>query len=333
MAELLQPGTATGIGSLPFTDPDRAAAWVFERHAELPYAPQLPRRSANETLLGQAAVGIRGVTVGRDGSLRVDIKRLDPLAPTRTDLEHDAFAGFRAFLRAGAGRADAVKWQLAGPITLGLALVQAGAPAADAFDVAVRAVRTRLRIMREAVSEAMPAAPQLVFLDEPSLVTLMCPGFPLPPDAAVDLVSGALAAIDRHTVAGVHCCGDADWPAVISAGPTVLSLPVSASVVNVAGYLAGFLEHGGWIAWGAVPTDRPLGSSADHWWRELSALWCSLVQAGCDPVLLRTRALITPACGLASHDESQADLIADLAGDIAGRVRAQATATRLNVGA
>jgi hypothetical protein len=51
--------------------------------------------------------------------------------------------------------------------------------------------------------------------------------------------------------------------------------------------LARFLDGDGWIAWGAVPTDRPVGESADPHWRVLARVWCELTRRGCDPVPLR----------------------------------------------
>ena len=42
-----------------------------------------------------------------------------------------------------------------------------------------------------------------------------------------------------------------------------------------------------------------MGEQPARFWRQLSAQWCELVQNGCDPVLLRRQALVTPVCGLA----------------------------------
>jgi hypothetical protein len=49
------------------------------------------------------------------------------------------------------------------------------------------------------------------------------------------------------------------------------------------------VDGDGWIAWGAVPTDRPVGESADPHWRHLAEVWCDLTRRGVDPVPLRTR--------------------------------------------
>jgi methionine synthase II (cobalamin-independent) len=326
-------GVATGVGSLPHRDAAAAAEFVLRTCPDLPAIPSLPRRSPAEDMIAQAVVGIRGVTAGQYGSLSVDVAQVDPAAPVVTDLDHDAFGGLRAFLAAAAGRRGPVKWQFTGPVTLGLSLVRAGVTEQIAYDVALAAVRAHVRAIHDAVASALPDVEQVVIFDEPSLHQIMLPGFALAPDGAVDLVSGALAALEPVATVGVHCCSDADWPSVLAAGPQVLSLPVDQGLVSIAGYLSRFLESGGIVAWGVVATDGPIPASAERPWRELSDLWCQLVQRGCDPLLLRQRAWLTPACGLGLHSVGVAEHVARLVSDVAHRVRTQASAARFTLGA
>jgi hypothetical protein len=329
----LTPGSASGIGSLPHTDASAAAEFVLDRLPDLPPIPSLPRRSPAETMLGQAAVGIAGVSVDARGALVADLARVDPAGDVATDLDHDAFGGMRAFFAAAGDWTGPVKWQFTGPVTLGLALVAAGVRAVDAFTVSVRSVREHVRVIGAEVTKAIPRAPQVVIIDEPGMTGLMQPGFPIDPDYAIDLVSSALAAVDPDALAGVHCCGPGDWPAILAAGPRLLSLPVRADLASIAGSLAEFLDDGGWVAWGAVPTDGPVGTSADRHWRELSDLWCALVQGGCDAIRLRRQAIVTPACGLALHEFGATERVFDLVDAVADRVHGQAVATRLSIGA
>lgn len=328
----LPSGIATGIGSLPHRDAAEAAAFSL-RAMPLPAIPSLPKRSPAEGMIVQAMVGIRGITVGQYGSIAVDVARIDPLAPVRTDLLHDAFGGFRAFLDAAAGRSGPVKWQFVGPVTLGLAMLRAGVPLHDAFEAAVRAVRGHVQHLIGIVERALPGCSQLVFIDEPSLGELMQPGFPIAPDTAIDLVSGALAAIEPHAVAGLHVCAHADVAPLLAAGPTVLSVPAVPGLVDSAGYLIRFLEAGGWVAWGAVPTDGPIVASAERPWRQLSELWCRLVERGADPTMLRRQALITPACGLGTHTPAVAERVHRLCAEIGRRVGDQAVGARFMLGA
>lgn len=327
-------GLGTSIGSLPHVDPRAAAAFAIDRQPRLPAAPSLPNRSGLERMVAQAAWGIAGVDVLPDGSLQVDDPRLDPGAPLgTTGLDGEPFVALRAFLGAVSGRRGPVKLQLTGPVTLGLALHAVGVEPARAFAVAGAAVRARAEALVGAARRSAPQAPLVVFVDEPGLAAAMHPGFPLAPDRTIDLVSGALAAIEPHAVTGLHCCGAADWRLLLQAGAQVLSLPVGMGVVDHAGALAGFLDGGGYVAWGAVPTSGPLGSSAARLWERLSTEWCGLTQGGCDPVLLREQALVTPACGLAGHDQEQADAIVSLTGQVVRRLQTQTHGMRLTVGA
>jgi methionine synthase II (cobalamin-independent) len=330
----LQHGVASSIGSLPHTDPRAAAAFVLERQPRLPAAPSLPNRSGMERMVAQAAWGIAGITVLPDGSLELDDPLLDPCAPlTTTGVDGEPFVGLRAFLGAVAGRRTPIKLQLTGPVTLGIALVALGAPADRAFAVAGSAVRARADALVAAARSSAPDAPLVVFLDEPGLTAAMHASFPLEPNRTIDLVSSALATLEPHAMTGLHCCGLADWPVVLEAGPQILSLPLGCGAVEHAGALARFLDGGGTIAWGAVPTSGPLGSTPERLWQQLSAEWCALTQGGCDPVLLREQAIVTPACGLALHGEGQADLVLRLTNQVARRLATQTQGMRLTVGA
>jgi hypothetical protein len=331
----LPRGLGSAIGSLPHTDPREAATLVLERQPRLPAAPSLPNRSGFERMLAQAAWGIGGVQVLPDGSLRVDDPMaLDPRAPlTSAGIDGEPFVALRAFLGAVAGRRAPIKLQLTGPVTLGLALHAVGVPSQRAFAVAGAAVRARARSLVAAAQETAPMAPLVVFVDEPGLVGAMHPGFPIDPNRSIDLVSSALATLEPHAMTGLHCCGSADWRVVLQTGPQILSLPLDHGAVDHAGAIGAFLDRGGWVAWGAVPTTGPLGSREERLWHTLSAEWAGLQAGGCDVVLLREQAMITPACGLAMHGEAQADLVLTLTNQLARRLETQNHGMRLTVGA
>ncbi len=300
-------GVATSIGSLPHRTPAEAVCFELDRQPDLPAAPSIPAGSRLEGMIAQAAWGISGVTVRADGSLVVDRRDLDPSAPLGDpDLRGPSFATLRLFLHAVADRCGSIKLQLTGPVTLGLALRAGGAACDTAFAVAAAAVRQRAAHLLALAARTAPNAALVVFVDEPGLVASLHDGFPLGPDATIDLISGALATLEPHAVTGLHCCGPADWRVVLEAGPQVLSLPVDVDLQTAAGPLSTFLDRGGWIAWGAVPTDGPRSDQTSRLWRRLSAGWSELVEAGCDPLALRRHAMITPVCGLGLLDEAQA---------------------------
>lgn len=331
---VLRSGAATGVGSLPHRNAHDAAAYVLRTY-DLPALPTLPRRSPAEGMIAQALVGIDGVTLGQYGSIAVDVRRLDPCAPVRTDIHQDAFVGLHTFLEVARvrGYRGPLKWQFVGPVTLGVSLTRAGVPVGTAFAVAVRAVRAHLVAISEAVAAALPTSPQAVVLDEPWFGEVMSPGFPIAPDPAIDLLSGAMAAVEKVAAVGVHCCAvDVDVASLLAAGPEILSVPATKNLVHVAGYLSQFLEGGGRIAWGVVPTDGPIAATGERPWRQLSDVWCELVQRGCDPVRLREQSLVTPHCGLGLHTPAVADRVGRIVREVGHRVIEQSLAGRFALG-
>jgi hypothetical protein len=338
----LRPGLATGCGSLPHTDVAVAVELVLDALGDCPSAPSLPNRHPAEGMIGQAAFGMAGVSIAADGALVVDDPdELDPEAPGIDDtLPPEAFGATLAFLdhlAATGARPDVVKLQCTGPVTLASALIAAGVPPRRAQPAANAAARRRAKALVAAARDRLaPGTPLLVVVDEPSLGAATLGRSSIGPEDAVDLVSGTLAALEAHAVAGVHCCAPADWAMVLRAGPALLSFPLTVAATVRAADLGPFLEDGGWVAWGAVPTDGPLGpldgGGEGRLWRHLAERWHTLADGGVDPVLLRQRALVTPACGLARHDEAQAALALRLTAALGERISAgtERAAHRMN---
>lgn len=332
----LPVGLSTSIGSLPHTDPSEAVDFVLQLQPRLPAAPSLPGRDRREGMIAQAARGVAGISLEADGSLMIDDARLDPEAPLEDPgFSSESFVGLRAFLAAAGDRKGPVKVSLTGPVTFGIALRAAGVDDSLAFRVAASAVRQRAAALVDYVGTRVPEAQVVAFLDEPGMGMAMSPDFPLRPLDAVDLTSSALAALEKGAITGLHCCSDtADWRLLMQAGPQILSLPIDGGIEHAAGALATFLERGGWVAWGAVPTDRPIGTTVERLWRQLSLLWCELVtQGACDPLLLRTQAMITPACGLVHHGVTQAEQVVWFTNRLAERLHDQAIGLRITGGA
>ncbi len=332
-APLLAAGFGTGIGSLPHTDAAAAVRLVLDATPELPAVPQLPQRDPREGMIAQWATALPEVTVRADGSIAVAPGGASRETP-RCVIDDAAHGGLAAFAE-HAGTLDTpparVKAQITGPLTLGHALVRAGMPSEHAYRRALEAAHGWALAVERYLAERLPGAGVLLFFDEPALVSFRGDDAPLEREAAVDLLSAALAS--PHCTTGVHVCGDGEIAVALEAGPDVLGLEVRADLVDRAVALSRFLDGEGWIAWGAVPTHGPIGESADPHWRSLAILWCELTRRGCDPLRLRSRGIVTPACGLAGHGTSQAERALRLARELGERVHDQAVATRLSLGA
>lgn len=324
----LGDAAATGVGSLPHRSAKEASLFALANY-DIAAIPTLPRRSPAESMIAQAVLGIGGVTTGQYGGIAVDVAALDPAAPVTTDLSNDAYRGMRSFVfRAQqAGYVGPVKWQFVGPVTLGMALLRAGVDGALAFAVAGAAVRAHLSAIGPVIAAELPSCPQVVVCDEPWFGEVNNPGFPIAPDEAVDLLSGAMAAVSRDAVVGVHCCGHVDFASLLAAGPSLVSIPARAALADSAGYIDRFLDGGGRIAWGVAATDRPVAldgrehNDIERGWRRLRQLWLELARRGVDPEQLRERSLLTPDCGLAAHSPTVALRVCATVRGIGERVR------------
>ena len=338
-----RPGATFGVGSLPHRNRRQALDFVW-RTTDIPTIPTLPRRSPAEGMIAQALVGIEGVSVGQYGGISVDVSRLDIDQFVTTDLNSDAYTTFADFLGSFAERnrrgVRTVKWQFVGPVTLGAALVRVGLDASIAFPLALQAVRSHVLTLEAEVARACGDVTQIVVLDEPSLGEALAPGYVIDADDVIDLVSGALAAVEPMHMTGLHCCGRADWGSMLATGARIISVPVPnpndaermAEMLVAASRISDHLEHDGYIAWGAVRTDGPIAVNGDRGWKSLMESMCALVNAGVDPILLRKQSFVTPECGLGTHTDAIAERVFANARDISARVGEQATASRLTLG-
>ena len=330
---LLSAGSATGIGSLPHQDPMAAAASVLRWLPGLPAAPQLPARTPLEGMIAQSVRALPEVVLDDDGAIEeIDYTQIE--APIVATFDATAHGGLLAFLTHAQRQPRPpafVKVQVTGPLTLGIALLEAGLPTTIAFERAGALARAWARAMEHLVAERLPDAGIVLFFDEPGLTAFDHTDAPIDRERATDLLSSALAAV--ACTVGVHVCGQGDLRIALDAGPQIVGVEVSPELLAHAAALGRHMEGDGWIAWGAVPTDRPIGEHAAPLWKNLIDCWCELTRRGCDGLRLRQQALVTPACGLAGHGLSQAERSMRLAREIGDRIHDQAVATKLTVGA
>ena len=342
MNSQFRPGATFGVGSLPHRGLSDALDFVWSS-TDIPTIPSLPRRSPAEGMIAQALVGIEGVSVGQYGGISVDVAQLDVDQFITTDIASDAYGAFESFLSSFAERAqgtDAVKWQFVGPVTLGAQLLRVGLDADVAFPLALQAVRAHVLALEDAVAHSCGDITQIIVLDEPSLAEALEPGFVIGVEDVIDLISGALATVEKRHIGGVHCCAATHWNALLATGAQVLSVPVPSvndevamsEMLSAASRITDLLERGGRIAWGAVRTDGPIAVSAERSWKSLVEVMCALVTAGVDPVLLRRQSFVTPACGLGTHSDGVAERVFSHVRDISVKVAEQATASRLTLG-
>jgi hypothetical protein len=93
-----------------------------------------------------------------------------------------------------------------------------------------------------------------------------------------------------------------------------------------AGEVKAFLDRGGVLAWGIVPTteERIAQETPEHLEQLLEEAMARLTKKGIDRDLLYSQALITPACGLGPVSEGAAERAMALTAALSTRFRERA---------
>lgn len=325
---------ATGIGHLPHYDPTEAVEFVIRHSPRLPSAPALPARSRREGMIAQAFDGVAGIEIAPNGELSIEQTLLERDAVSAdASFSSDAWVGLRAFVNAMVDSEAPLKFSLTGPVTAGCSLVSLGVEPDVAFAIAGSIVRERAKQLVRYIAIRVPQSTPVLVFDEPILGSLTNKDFPLGPTESIDLVSSVMAPIENVAVTGVHCCTKVDYRLLFGVGASIVSLPVDERITTVPGVVNEFLERGGWVSWGAVPTGGPLGETVERHWRRLMSVFRTLSNEGCDAELLRTKLLITPVCGLAWHGVPQAEQVMIFANEIVNRLQLETAGNRFSVGA
>ena len=323
---------ATTVGSLPHTDVALGTRLMFESTPEIPCWVQFPRRVFYENMMVQFTEGMPGL-VEDQAEERVTFDTEAPdyveqltdfytryLAVTEEG-DADALAtfglstkyapGFHEFLAQLPQRMTPqvvlLKGQVTGPFTLGTNLLDQNGRCSY-YDHQLRDVIVKMMAMRAAWQiDRLGAFGRrvMIFLDEPSLLGFGSQTFITVSreDVIGDINEVAAAIHERGGLAGVHCEANTDWSLLMETDLDVLDFDAYDHMQAITLYpaeLHAFLERGGSLGWGIVPT-LDLEAAATETLPSLLARFEEgmerLVSKGFDRELLLRRALITPSCG------------------------------------
>lgn len=343
------------IGSMPLADHHAAADLVFQTTPRIPVWVQLPVHP-QEGMVPQFAPGMPGLVRGPE-RIYVDLEGErfhdelaafyeDYLAVTegggsletsRFALDEEAAGGFHV-LREKIARLDtpptAVKGQVTGPVTFGLGLKDNQGRAVY-YDLNARDAAVKLLALKAAYQvRTLKTAdrPVIVFLDEPALAGF---GSSEMISISAEEIAASLEEINAaiHAeggLAGIHVCANTDWGMVLGTSVDIVNFDTYAYFDRFLLYgeqVRAFIERGGIIAWGLVPTGSAEALEAatadsllERWrgqCRELAAL-------GIDPDRLRAQSLISPSCGVGSLGPAQAEKVLDLTRAVSAAIRGEA---------
>jgi len=317
---------ATGIGSVPFKDPSAALSLIFENFKSIPFWPQLPKRSFLESMYAQYSEGLPGLVID-DARKTIHI---DTAAAVRDmegayakylegDIEYfkisrDHAEGLYAFLDGfGAGARDVkcVKGHITGPISFALTVTNENKQSImydrDTFEVLTKVLCMKVRWQIRQLKKLFPHV--MIFIDEPYLVSIGSSFVNINIEDAFSKLDEVIASIkEEGASAGLHCCGNTDWPLLLKRDLDVLNFDAYAFTKELLLYgaeLKAFLERGSTIAWGIAPSSEAIyQESAESLVKKLSEGLKSLAGKGI-PVE-KISSIVTPSCGVGTLNDAAA---------------------------
>lgn len=320
--------TATAIGSFPHEDPATACDLILKNIPEIPIWPQLPNTNFKEQMEIQFSEGLPGVVLDEEKQRMY----FDTSRETTTDFEKfyenylaenlDYFEISPEFSRGiyemerqlrerepSSLNLKYFKSHVTGPITIGLGRVDENKRAIyynEMFrDAIVKGTEMKARWLLRKFK--FLGCDQICFIDEPILSAFGSSTYVSiqRPDVVKYLNDVVQAIHKENALAGIHCCGNTEWTILVDAGVDIISFDAYEFGETIGYYpekIKTFLENGGVLAWGIVPTSEKIHEeTAESLVKKLEASVDNLASKGIDKALIWEKCLLTPSCGTGSR--------------------------------
>lgn len=341
-------GRATLIGSLPVADHRQGLELVHRHIPDIPLWPQLPS-NPQEGMLVQFCEGFVGLHEGErtyfDSSGDFDDLLLpffedfltaseDPVAlmSSRFAISRERAGGLYLLKEMAAELTPlALKGQVTGPFTLLTGLQDQNQRLSyynpTLREMVVQGVAMKCAWQARFLRET--GLPVLIFIDEPALAGLGSSSFIsiASADIAQDLDQSVQAIHGAGALAGVHVCANTDWEMLLTGNLDIISFDAYEffdRFVTCRELIHAFLERGGIIAWGLVPTGKNELVEAEST-ASLVARWethaAQLVSDRWTLPALLGQTLITPSCGTGSLPLDLAEKVLRMTGEVAATLR------------
>jgi hypothetical protein len=313
------PACATGVGSLPGTDPLEELRLVFGELPDLPHLAELPGRGPGADLTGRTAALLVDLPVeltpagwrfaGRPGR---DLSRARSMVSADLDALEEVADGYQGPL----------KIQVCGPWTLAatVELIRSQDPAlADPGAVAdlIASLAEGIAGHVADVGQRVPGARIVLQLDEPALPAVIAGEVPtasglnrLPVPEPADLETGLSSVISAaRTFTVVHCCAlSVPFGIIKGAGADAVGGDLSklgpagedglAEVVEAGlGILAGVIPATGTAAAPEPPRASDAAQVVTGLWQRMG--WPVARDGPPGPGSVAAQVVLTPACGMA----------------------------------
>ena len=306
----------TAMAVMPHRDVDRALEVAMS--LDVPFWPQLPHVNYYEDMYVQASEHFPGILLDMEKrTLRFSMEKFiaefeDTMAhfdkPEYFDISEQYSVVYHRFLQMDFSNRPAIRGQIEGPISFGFNVVdQDDRPIL--FNDTVRPflmefMAKRVNVQLQRLKQLNPNA--FMFVDEPGLQFLFSAMAGYGDLAARGDMEYFFTMIERPR--GVHLCGNPDWDFLLGLDMDVLSLDVYSNgevFAQYAGSIRKFLDRGGRLVWGIVPSNfEPFEQeNLDSLEKRLEEIWTTLANKGIDRQFLLSRSMLSPAtCCLVNPD-------------------------------
>ena len=352
--EWIKPCRATGLGSLPYQDELTAIKLIATAMPHWPHWPQLPVKMPEQGFVVQYVqplikLGVLKVLPLKDPvfcRLEADWDAKvtafyeqymafhdgEPAADQTFALTGEAFAGMEAFLDNFTSyfpQAEGVKGHVSGPLTVGLQIKDERGRACF-YDETLRDILIKCLAV-EAVLEARRlktlGLPVLIFIDDPALFLIGASShITLTKEMASEGLATIIEALQAEDVkVGVHACAGIDWSILFELPVDVISFDAyhyfTGMALQAEG-LASYLNRGGKLAWGLVPTSEEAWQETPESILVRFADQCTeLANRGVDTTVLQQNMIWTPSCGTGALPIALAEHIYDLIKKIVAKLQ------------
>jgi hypothetical protein len=325
----------TAMGIMPHQDIERALEVALS--LDIPFWPQLPKVSYFEDMYVQALEHFPGVTID---SIRqrifFDLPRFYEELPSYFEKADDPrtfqLTGefslvYHRFLERNLSRYSAIRGQMISPISLGLKIVdQDQKPIIyhdEVREVLFDFIQKKVNQQYRELKTKNPNA--FVWVDDPGLGLIFSALSGYNEVQAKTDLDHFLEGVEGPK--GVHLCAKPDWDFLLKSKLDILSFDSFNCGLLIINYpsLRTFLERGGIISWGIVPTYTELleHETINSLKEKLEYFWEDLLRRGVDEERLIRQSLLAPAtCNLLNPDkERTVEKAFEVLQELSGRVR------------